>query len=63
MGKDAFTEAELTKNFWTDFTIACHEFFEDEERCVNNYEMYSSYTRQWLMCTDKANFRYNSVKE
>ena len=63
MGKDVFTEAELTKDFWTDFTIACHEFFEDEEGCINHYEMLGSCTKQWLLCVNKSEFIYDPNKE
>lgn len=58
-GKDTFTKEELTKDFWVDFNINCHEFFESEDGSINQYEMLGSRIAQWLLCPDKNKFVYN----
>lgn len=48
-GKDTFTEAELTKDFYVDFRIKCGEFFMTEDGSVDMDLFWSDGLKKWLM--------------
>lgn len=53
-GKDTFAKEELTKDFWVDFTVSCHEFFENEDGLIDHYGMLGEETARWLTEQDKS---------
>lgn len=48
-GKDTFTEAELTKDFYVDFNIKCNEFFRTEDGGVDMDLFWSEGLKKWLL--------------
>ncbi len=48
-GKDTFTEAELTKEFYTKLRIQCNEFFNDSDGVFSKDLFISESFRDWLL--------------
>lgn len=48
-GKDTFTEADLTKDFYFDFNIKYNEFFRTEDGGINMDMFWSNELKKWLL--------------
>ena len=48
-GKNTFTEAELTEEFYTILYIGCGDFFRTENGCINLDWFWHEELREWLL--------------
>lgn len=50
-GKDTFTEDELTKEFYVDLSIKCHDFFQTDDGYVDLDWFWSDAIKKFLIST------------